>query len=430
MALAATLTIQVSVALLAGNLPLEPPPLSIAPTATRMRFVVASGDPGASGGDENPAVSEFPAAAEADLRAKAASSSLPSEAAAVPMEPARRPSDLSETDWPPLPPVDPEPVQEPIAPAAEIPESSPKPTPPASSPTETEPVMEPVAAEADPSPTPIPIAEPVAPATSPAEKKPIVETAVAAPPPAEEKPTVEPVVAEPSPASVPEPAAVFPEPSPAESQPAEEPASEERETGHIPKAETTSSPQPIPSESPPTNPEPVRAAPSPPTDPPPAVDEPALSPLASASPSTADAPNGPSRDTAAAPAAGVGIPVASARAEPDESNGASGLATAGGAEREKESADALLAALATLIERYKSYPRAARRARLEGVVRVRVSIDPTGHLTAYSLQEKSGHRVLDHATLKLFKRIVGERVSSHPLRRPLKVVVPVRYRHL
>ncbi|MFW6240911.1 MAG: energy transducer TonB [Thermodesulfobacteriota bacterium] len=117
------------------------------------------------------------------------------------------------------------------------------------------------------------------------------------------------------------------------------------------------------------------------------------------------------------------------RAESNESSGASGLASAARAERDRESADALLAELAALIERHKSYPRAARRARLQGVVRVRVSIDPTGRLTAYGLQEESGHRVLDRATLKLFKRIVGERVSNRALPRPLEVVVPVRYRH-
>ena len=91
--------------------------------------------------------------------------------------------------------------------------------------------------------------------------------------------------------------------------------------------------------------------------------------------------------------------------------------------------DPLLAALARLIDRYKSYPKSARRARLEGVVRVRVTIDQGGTVRSFVLAQGSGHGVLDRATLKTFERISGRKISDSDLARSLEIVVPVRYEH-
>jgi protein TonB len=94
---------------------------------------------------------------------------------------------------------------------------------------------------------------------------------------------------------------------------------------------------------------------------------------------------------------------------------------------EAKTADALLAALASMIERYKKYPRAAQRARLEGDVRVKVLVDSGGRLRSYNLIESSGHGILDKATLAIFKQINGKRIASNEMERALEIVVPVCY---
>lgn len=94
---------------------------------------------------------------------------------------------------------------------------------------------------------------------------------------------------------------------------------------------------------------------------------------------------------------------------------------------EAKNADLLLAALTAMIERYKKYPRAAQRARLEGDVRVKVVVDGAGTLKRFDLLESSGHKILDKATLKIFKRIAGKRIAANEMKRALEIVVPVRY---
>jgi len=53
------------------------------------------------------------------------------------------------------------------------------------------------------------------------------------------------------------------------------------------------------------------------------------------------------------------------------------------------------------LARYRAYPLAARRARLEGVVRLRVTLLPDGRFIDARIERSSGHALLDQAALDL-----------------------------
>ena len=56
------------------------------------------------------------------------------------------------------------------------------------------------------------------------------------------------------------------------------------------------------------------------------------------------------------------------------------------------------------LARYRSYPLEARRARIEGVVQLRVTLMPDGRLVDARVEQSSGHLVLDRAALDLLAR--------------------------
>jgi periplasmic protein TonB len=56
------------------------------------------------------------------------------------------------------------------------------------------------------------------------------------------------------------------------------------------------------------------------------------------------------------------------------------------------------------LARYRSYPLAARRARIEGVVELRVTLMPDGRLVDARVERSSGHPLLDQAALDLLAR--------------------------
>jgi len=97
------------------------------------------------------------------------------------------------------------------------------------------------------------------------------------------------------------------------------------------------------------------------------------------------------------------------------------------AAHEAVQADVLLALLIQQIEKHKSYPRAARRARLQGVVTIKVSIDHQTRIAAFTIVDSSGYRVLDRATEDILHKISGTRLSHDNLERPLDIVVPIRF---
>lgn len=63
------------------------------------------------------------------------------------------------------------------------------------------------------------------------------------------------------------------------------------------------------------------------------------------------------------------------------------------------------ALVSTHLNRRKVYPAEARRARQQGVVTVRFTVDRQGRVSDISIRRSSGHDVLDSATLDLVQRV-------------------------
>lgn len=79
-------------------------------------------------------------------------------------------------------------------------------------------------------------------------------------------------------------------------------------------------------------------------------------------------------------------------------------------------------------ERHKKYPKQARRAGMEGIVRLLVSIGPEGVVEAVEIEASSGLSVLDNAAKTIGNRLLGLRVVEKNVRsEPFMVIVPVDY---
>lgn len=81
--------------------------------------------------------------------------------------------------------------------------------------------------------------------------------------------------------------------------------------------------------------------------------------------------------------------------------------------------------LVALVEKRKRYPKAARRAAMEGVTEVLFTVDKTGKITAASVSKASGKGPLDRECESLVARLVGTELGvSNP---GLKLTVPIRF---
>jgi protein TonB len=81
------------------------------------------------------------------------------------------------------------------------------------------------------------------------------------------------------------------------------------------------------------------------------------------------------------------------------------------------------------LAQHRSYPRAARRAGLEGTVHVRFVIDPEGRIASAAIERSSGARVLDQAALDLLGRaspVPG--LAQFGLAQALELRLPIDYR--
>ena len=81
------------------------------------------------------------------------------------------------------------------------------------------------------------------------------------------------------------------------------------------------------------------------------------------------------------------------------------------------------------LAQHKQYPRAARRAGIEGVVHVRFVIDPAGRIAQSRIEQSSGARVLDAAALALLQRaspVPG--LAQYALAQSLELRLPIDYR--
>ncbi len=81
------------------------------------------------------------------------------------------------------------------------------------------------------------------------------------------------------------------------------------------------------------------------------------------------------------------------------------------------------------LAQHRRYPRAARRAGVEGTVHVRFVIDPLGRIDATAIETSSGARVLDRAALALLDSaspVPG--LAQFGLVEPLQLRLPIDYR--
>lgn len=92
-----------------------------------------------------------------------------------------------------------------------------------------------------------------------------------------------------------------------------------------------------------------------------------------------------------------------------------------------ESRDSFLARLLAQLNRVKQYPRAARQARIEGVVMLHFVMDAQGKLVRFDIAKSSGRPVLDNEALALIQRA---QLPPLPVGFPtntLDAVVPIQF---
>jgi len=85
-----------------------------------------------------------------------------------------------------------------------------------------------------------------------------------------------------------------------------------------------------------------------------------------------------------------------------------------------------LSKIVNAVERYKNYPKQARRIGAEGLAMLLVSVDAQGRVTVSSLQKSSGQASLDSATRELGEKLAG--LDTGVRGAAFSVCVPVEYK--
>lgn len=130
-------------------------------------------------------------------------------------------------------------------------------------------------------------------------------------------------------------------------------------------------------------------------------------------------PPQPSRTSAPAPAsAGPSAP-----AQPGAATG-----PAPGDPKAKRAELDYFSLVSSHLNRRKSYPNDAKKARQEGVVTVRFTVDRNGNVSNVSVRRSSGHAILDSATLQLLQRVAPlPRMPAAMQRETVTVSLPIDY---
>lgn len=102
--------------------------------------------------------------------------------------------------------------------------------------------------------------------------------------------------------------------------------------------------------------------------------------------------------------------------------------TAGNDPRAKKQAADYFALVSAHLNRRKVYPPEARKARQQGVVTVRFTVDRNGSVSNASINRSSGHDILDQATLYLLQRVAPlPRMPSSMQRESVTLSLPIDY---
>jgi len=81
--------------------------------------------------------------------------------------------------------------------------------------------------------------------------------------------------------------------------------------------------------------------------------------------------------------------------------------------------------LSSRLEKNKTYPMMARRRGMEGIVKMKLVISPSGTLVNSEIVSSSGYDVLDNEAMKLVRSVFP---IKHNAERQISVVVPVMYK--
>jgi len=92
-----------------------------------------------------------------------------------------------------------------------------------------------------------------------------------------------------------------------------------------------------------------------------------------------------------------------------------------------EGRDSFLARLLAQLNRVKQYPRAARQARIEGVVMLHFVMDAQGKLVSFEIAKSSGRPVLDNEALALIQRAQLPPLPPGFPTDTLDAVVPIQF---
>lgn len=93
-----------------------------------------------------------------------------------------------------------------------------------------------------------------------------------------------------------------------------------------------------------------------------------------------------------------------------------------------ETRDSFLGRLLAQLNRFKQYPRAARQARIEGVVMLHFVMDAQGKVQSFEIAKSSGRPVLDAEALALIQRAqpLPALPADYPTR-TLDAIVPIEF---
>ncbi len=80
--------------------------------------------------------------------------------------------------------------------------------------------------------------------------------------------------------------------------------------------------------------------------------------------------------------------------------------------------------LVELIEKYKFYPRIARKTKKEGLVKIAFTLTPKG-VESMKIVQSSGHKILDRAAYKTVRRALKELPKP---KQKIDILVPIEYR--
>ncbi len=101
---------------------------------------------------------------------------------------------------------------------------------------------------------------------------------------------------------------------------------------------------------------------------------------------------------------------------------------AGSDPRARQQAADYFALVSAHLNRRKVYPPEARKARQQGVVTIRFTVDRTGAVSAAAIKRSSGHDTLDRATLDLLQRVAPlPRMPSSLQRDRITLALPIDY---